>query len=176
MIELYDIMQTVLDLAGATAHHTHFSRTLLPQLHGEPGDPARAAFCEGGYNVYEPQCFEPPGAGGGPYAGKIVLQNDRPQTVSRSSMIRTRTHKLIVRPQDQSELYSYREDPQERNNLYGESGISATQIDLQARLLDRYVETTGIAPFDKDSRDCPPFYPTRTDLTPAHWQEMLDRR
>ena len=30
-----------------------------PQLHGNPGDAQRAAFCEGGYNVYEPQDFEP---------------------------------------------------------------------------------------------------------------------
>ncbi len=176
MVELYDILQTALDLAGTTANHTHFSRSLVPQMNGEQGDPHRAAFCEGGYNVYEPQCFEPQGAGGGPYTGKIRLQNERPQTVSRSSMIRTRTHKLIVRPQGQGELYSYKEDPQEKNNLYGEPDVAATQLELQARLLDHYVNTTGIAPYDKDPRDCPPFYPTRTDLTPPNWQgAILDK-
>ena len=176
MVELYDLMQTVLDLAGTTATHTHFSRSLLPQMTGLAGDPARAAFCEGGYNVYEPQCFEPLGSGGEDYVGKVRLQNERPVTVSRSAMIRTRTHKLIRRPQDQSELYSYRDDPQERNNLFGTSGVAAVQTELQAALLAHFLETSGIAPYDKDSRDCPPFYPTRKDLATAHWQEkILDR-
>lgn len=176
MVELYDLMQTVLDLAGTTATHTHFSRSLLAQIAGLAGDPDRAAFCEGGYNVYEPQCFEPLGSGGEDYVGKIRLQNERPVTVSRSAMIRTRTHKLILRPQDQSELYSYRDDPQERNNVFGTSGIAAVQTELQEALLAHFLETSGIAPYDKDSRDCPPFYPTRKDMVPAHWQEkILDR-
>ncbi len=173
MVELYDVMQTALDLAGTSAQHTHFARSLAPQMTGEAGDRERAAFSEGGYNVYEPQCFEPAGAGGGPYAGKIRLQNEQPQTVSRSAMIRTRTHKLIVRPQGQSELYGYADDPQERNNLYGDSSMAAVQSDLQARLLDHFVDTTGIAPWDKDSRNCPPYYPTNTSLTPARWQATI---
>ncbi len=177
MVELYDIMQTSLELAGTTAHHTHFSRSLAPQLNGERGDPYRAAFCEGGYNVYEPQCFEPFGAGGGPYVGKVKLENERPFTVSRSAMIRTRTHKLIVRPQGQGEVYSYQEDPQELNNLYGERRVAEIQVELQTKLLDHFINTSGVAPFDKDSRDCPPFCPTRTDLTPQNWQEtILDKK
>ncbi|MFP5232992.1 MAG: sulfatase-like hydrolase/transferase [Acidobacteriota bacterium] len=177
MVELYDVMQTVLDLAGTTATHTHFSRSLLPQMAGLAGDPNRAAFAEGGYNVYEPQCFEPLGSGGGEYVGKISLQNEQPITVSRSAMIRTRTHKLIMRPQDRSELYSYRDDPQERNNLYGTSGATAVQAELQEALLTHFLETSGIAPYDKDSRECPPFYPTRKDMTPDGWQEkILDKK
>ena len=173
MVELYDVMQTSLELAGTRAHHTHFARSLMPQLRGGNGDPDRAAFAEGGYNVYEPQCFEPPGSGGGPYVDKVKLQNERPQTVSRSSMVRTRTHKLIVRPQGQSELYSYDADPHERNNLFGDSSVSAVQAELQQKLLEHYIDTTGIAPFDKDSRNSPPFYPTNTDLTPPNWQETI---
>lgn len=173
MVELYDVMQTALDLADTTARHTHFARSLVPQLNGQLGDPNRAAFSEGGYNVYEPQCFEPEGAGGGPYTGKIRLQNERPETVSRSAMIRTRTHKLIVRPQGEGELYQYSDDPQERRNLYGDGSAAAIQAELQSKLLDHFVNTTGIAPFDKDSRDCPPFYPTRINMTPPNWQEMI---
>lgn len=176
IIELYDVMQTALDLADTRAHHTHFARSLVPQLSGGKGDPDRAAFSEGGYNVYEPQCFEPLGAGGGPYAGKIRLENEQPLSVSRSSMVRTQTHKLIVRPQGQSELYSYADDPQERNNLYGDRSVAAVQVELQSKLLDHYIDTTGIAPFDKDSRNCPPFYPTRTDIPHKAWQkEILDK-
>ena len=174
IVELYDIMQTALDLAGTSANHTHFARSLVPQLGGEAGDPNRAAFSEGGYNIYEPQCF-PPGGGaeGGLYAGKTGLQNEKPVTVSRSAMIRTRTHKLIVRPQDQSELYCYKDDPQERDNLFGDKSTAAIRMELQAGLLDHYINTTGIAPFDKDSRNAPPFYPSRTAPIPPNWQEIV---
>ncbi len=163
LVEMFDIMQTCLDIAGVPreATHTHFSRSLLPQISGGKGDNARAAFCEGGYNVYEPQCFEPAGAGGGPYAGKIELQNEQPVMVSRSAMIRTQTHKLIRRPQGQSELYHVADDPGETRNLYGESASMAVEAELKTRLLDHFVNTTGIAPNDKDPRDCPPFYPTQ---------------
>ena len=177
IVELFDIMQTSLDLAGAKANHTHFSRSLLPQMTGQAGDSNRAAYCEAGYNVYEPQCFEPYGQGGGPYVGKIRLQNEQPDTVSRAFMVRTRTHKLIRRPQGQSELYSYKQDPLELENLYGDGGKAAVQQELQTMLLDRAINTTGIAPMDKDPRDCPPFYQTRTDLTPANWQqELFDKK
>jgi arylsulfatase A-like enzyme len=173
MVELYDIMQTSLELAGARANHTHFSRSLLPQISGGAGDANRSAFAEGGYNIYEPQCFEPMANVRGPYVGKIRLENEQPKTVSRSSMIRSRTHKLIRRPQGQSELYDMRDDPQERRNLYGESSLANAQHALQEQLLDHYLNTTGIAPMDKDPRDCPPFYPTRTDLAVSGWQESI---
>ena len=173
--DMYDVMQTCLDLAGTKANHTHFSRSLLPVVHGAEGDSHRAAFAEGGYNVYEPQCFEPPGAGGGPYAGKIRLQNEQPVMVSRSSMVRTATHKLIARPQGQSELYDVANDPQERLNLHGDSSVASVQAALTERLLHHYVNTTGIAPMDKDPRDLPPFYPTPPTITPAQWQgNILD--
>jgi arylsulfatase A-like enzyme len=173
MVELYDVMQTSLDLAGATAQHTHFSRSLIPQMTGGKGDAERAAFAEGGYNIYEPQCFEPLGAGGGPYVGKIRLQNERPETVSRAAMGRTRDYKLIVRPQGQSELYSYKDDPQERNNLFGEASVARIQMDLQTKLLNHYLETSGIAPMAKDSRDTPPFYPTNAALKTGEWQRKI---
>jgi hypothetical protein len=88
-------------------------------------------------------------------------------------MIRTRTHKLIVRPQGQSELYSYADDPQERNNLYGEQSVSNVEAELQAKLLDHYINTTGIAPMDKDPRELPSYSPTRRDLIPEGWQKTI---
>jgi hypothetical protein len=67
-------MPTCLELAGTKATHTHFARSLMPQLHGSPGDTQRAAFTESGYNTYEPQAFEPIIAG--LYGPKTRLQND----------------------------------------------------------------------------------------------------
>ena len=102
----------------------------MPQLRGRPGDPSRAAFAAGGYNIYEPQCFEPPQPAGAIYYTKTKLQTDHPEMVSRAAMIRTRDHKLILRPQGQSELYSYGSDPAELNNLYGSATVASVQHKL----------------------------------------------
>jgi len=158
MIEAFDIVQTCLDLAGARASHTHFSRSLLPQARAKGGDPQRAAFSEAGYNSYEPQAFEPLIAG--LYEPKTRLQNDHPETITRAASVRTRTHKLIVRPNGQSELYDCARDPGMRQNLFGESSAASVQAALQTRLLNWYINTSGIAPMDKDGRDPPPYYPT----------------
>jgi choline-sulfatase len=174
MVELYDVMATCLDLAGVPARHTHFARSLRPQLAGGAGDADRAAFAEGGYNVYEPQCFEPLGIAGW-YVPKVTLQNERPETITRAAMVRTREAKLIVRPNGQNELYRYASDPQERENVYGERGAEAVQAALHERLLHWYINTTGIAPMDKDQRNPPPFFVSRTP-PPADWQRtLLDR-
>lgn len=163
MVELFDVMATCLELAGIQANHTHFARSLMPQIHGGPGDPKRAAFSEGGYNQYEPQCFEDNDqTPGSLYYPKEHLEDTRPETVSRAAMVRTHDYKLISRPQGQSELYIYQSDPHELNNRFGERDVAGIQCDLQQQLLHWYVNTTGIAPFDKDQRDLPPYYPTAT--------------
>lgn len=177
MVELYDVMATCLGLADVKAHHTHFARDLAAQLSGQAGDPDRAAFSEGGYNVYEPQCFEPVAVARNEYTAKVMLQNDQPQTISRSAMVRTSTHKLIWRPQGQSELYDVSSDPHETRNLFGEANCRTVQAKLQISLMEHFINTSGIAPFDKDSRLSPPFYPTRIDIPGPGWhKEILDRR
>lgn len=174
VVELYDVMATCLELAGTMANHTHFARSLLPQIRGGAGDPNRAAFAEGGYNVYEPQCFEPINAVAGPYVGKLRLQNNQPQMVSRAAAVRTATHKLISRPNGVSELYDCVADPQQINNLFGERRHAPIRIELQQRLLNWYVNTTGVAPYDKDSRSAPPFYPTAAMDNVADLAALLD--
>lgn len=177
MVEQYDVMQTCLDIAGIAPEHTHFSRSLISQVAGGPGDAHRNAFSEGGYNIYEPQCFEPLGAGGAAYKGKIELQNYEPRSVSRSSMVRTRTHKLVMRTQDQCELYDMVADPHEIQNLFGERSSASIQEQLQVKLLNHYLDTTGIAPMRRDGRgahDAPP--PVRKELMYPGWQAaILDR-
>lgn len=163
MIELFDVMATCLDLAGIQAQHTNFARSLMPQIHGGPGDPQRAAFCEGGYNEYEPQCFEDNNPHPGVlYYPKTHLQCTQPDTITRAAMVRTRDYKLVSRPQGQSELYVYKNDPHELHNRFGDSAVTGIQCDMQQKLLHWYVNTTGIAPFDKDQRGFPPYSPTPT--------------
>lgn len=162
MVELYDIMATLLELGGTRATHTHFARSLVPQLHGTPGDPQRAAFSEGGYNTYEPQAFEPPL--GGIYYAKAALQNTQPDMVSRVASVKTRQYTYIARPGGQFELYDRIKDPKETQNLFGSPAYATARGEMQSRLLNWYINTTGIAPADKDPRDLPPFYPTPQNL------------
>jgi choline-sulfatase len=167
MVEIFDVMPTVLEMAGLQADHTHFARSLVPQLHGKAGDAERAAFAEGGYDTYEPQCFEVPLPRENLYYHKTQLQLDRPGTVSRAAMVRTAKYKLIVRPSEQNEFYDYGQDPTESHNLYGDRSVAAGQSELERRLLNWYINTTGIAPMEKDPRELPPFYPTpRFSLSP----------
>jgi len=160
MVELFDVMATCLDLAGVQAQHTHFACSLMPQIKGGAGSPERAAFAEGGYNEYEPQCFEDNQTFGTLYYPKGHLQCTQPQTISRAAMVRTQDYKLVSRPQGQSELYIYKDDPQELHNRFGDREVMDIQCELQQQLLHWYVNTTGIAPFDKDQRGFPPYYPT----------------
>jgi choline-sulfatase len=101
--------------------------------------------------------------------------SEHPELFSRCAMVRTRDAKLIVRPQGQSELYNYKSDPQERQNIYGEHSAASLQEQLQLLLLHWYINTTGVAPFDKDQRNCPPFYAGRREPDPGWQQALLNR-
>lgn len=174
MVELYDIMPTFLELAGTTTTHTHFARSLLPQIRGGSGDAERAAFTEGGYNVYEPQAFEP--RLGGLYGAKTDLQNDNPETVARCAAVRTAQHTYIERPGGQSELYDRAADPQEQHNLIDERRWRPVRARLQQRLLDWYVNTSGVPEPDRDSRDTPRYYPPPApQVAPGARERILDR-
>lgn len=175
MTELFDVMATCLDLAGVRARHTHFARSLIPQIHGSSGDPGRCAFAEGGYNPYEPQCFEDNNHNSSLlYFPKTNLQIEHPETITRSAMIRNQDYKLISRPQGQSELYIYASDPDELHNRYGEASVASLQTNLQERLLHWYLNTSGIAPMDKDQRNLPAYSETPDFSIAAARNTILD--
>ena len=158
IVELYDVMATTLELAGIEAQHTHFARSLMPQIRGQRGDPNRAGFCEGGYNVNEPQLFEPLGEfadKAGIYYPKVHLQNEHPETCTRCTSIRTRDYKLVARPDGQSEFYDVKKDPRELHNVYGDRAYASQQEELHAQMLDWYIRTADVAPKQHDPRGFP---------------------
>ena len=162
-VELFDIMPTVLELADLEARHTHFARSLRPQLGGLPGQADRAAFAEGGYDVHEPHCFEgrqgPTWPSRDPsfiYYQKGLLQQTHPHSTCRTVMIRTACHKLVYRTADACELYDMRADPQETNNLYGKGQVAKLQQELELQLLHFYTRTCDVTPWDEDPRGLPP--------------------
>ena len=148
MTQLYDVMATCLELADTEARHTHFSRSLVPQLAGTSEAPRRAAFCEGGYDINEPQCFERlPLEADHIYYPKIHLQNTEPATITRTTMMRTSECKVIRRPDGVSEFYDLKKDPQELHNLYGDQTYAAAQAAMEEEMLEWYIRTSDVTPW-----------------------------
>ncbi|MFW5828870.1 MAG: sulfatase-like hydrolase/transferase [Planctomycetota bacterium] len=167
-VELQDQMATVLELCGIEAAHTHFARSLVPQLHGAAGDPERAVFAEGGRDLHEPQAFEvdfrdaawrsDPWRGDerNVYFPKMLQQAEHPLSDARSVMIRTGTHKLIRRPATgEHELYDLQADPQELHNRHDDPALGPVQADLQQRLCDWLIHTSDVVPIQRDPRGMP---------------------
>jgi arylsulfatase A-like enzyme len=158
-VELFDVMATTLDLAGIEAQHTHFARSLMPQLGGAAGDADRAVFCEGGYAPHEPHCFE-----GQPHRDQFArnpdhiyypkgrLQQTHPNSVCRDVMMRTASHKLVHRPTGVGELYDLAADPRELYNLHGAKEYAEIQAALERRLLDWTIQTADVTPYGEDPR------------------------
>jgi choline-sulfatase len=160
-VELFDIMATVMELADSQVDHTHFARSLVPQLSGTPGDPDRAVFAEGGYDPHEPHCFE-----GRPnasiftntnhiYYPKGLQQREHPESVCRATMMRTLDAKLIRRPLGVSELYDLKTDPLELHNVYGKPAYRELQKGMEMDLLDWAIHTADITPLHEDPRGLP---------------------
>lgn len=158
-VELLDLMATVLEISGIEAKHTHFSKSLLPQLKGEAGDPNRAVFCEGGYDLQEPHCFEGYSerdmvlkSEGHIYYPKAKQQQEHPFSVCRTVMIRTLNYKLVKRTEDINEFYDLTKDPKELNNEYNNSTYKDVISDLESRLINWYMRTSDTVPRNDDLR------------------------
>ena len=160
--ELFDILPTILELAGIKAGHTHFAQSLVPMLHGDSGDPNRAVFCEGGYDTHEPHCseayvgsdlhskdlFDPNNI----YYPKVLQQKERPESVCRTVMILQRDWKLVRRTSGDNGMYNLADDPHELVNLYGRAEFADKRRELEAMLLDWYLKTSDTVPTVDDPR------------------------
>ena len=160
-VEFFDIMATVLDLAGVEAQHTHFAQSLVPQLGGAPGDADRAVFAEGGYDPHEPHAFEGRANDGifrevtHIYYPKGIQQQEHPESVCRAVMMRTLDYKLVRRPLGVSELYDLRTDPRELRNVYADPAYAAIRAHMEAGLLDWTIRTADVVPVGEDPRGLP---------------------
>ena len=159
VVELYDVMATMLDAGQVKARHTHFARSLMPQIKGAAGDPTRAAYTEAGYDTFEPQAFEPLMEGpANLYTAKHDLQNSQPATVTRAAAVTTSAHRFIARPGGQSELYDRKRDPLELHNLIEDPKMKKVRDSLADNLMAHYISTTGVPPLERDGRETPDYY------------------
>ena len=159
LVESHDIMPTVCDFEGVAIEHDQFGVSLKPQVEGADGDPERAVYTEGGYDLREPHCFEPEcfkcvGGRYNPnsfdpddhYYPKMAQQNEAPDTVCRVVSQRYKNWKLVVRTNGQNELYDMEADPREYHNLYGKEGFKELTAQLTLKLASWQLATSDVMP------------------------------
>lgn len=154
LVEMVDLLPTVLELAETEARHTHFGRSLVPLLADAAGAAAGgshrdAAFCEGGFRVDDAALLE---SAGWIYEPKGRLQQTRTELVGKATCVRTREWSYVHRLYEQDELYDRRTDPDETTNLIGAEGFGEIEDGLRRRILDWQLDTSDVIPWDADPR------------------------
>ncbi|MBD0709451.1 MULTISPECIES: sulfatase-like hydrolase/transferase [unclassified Streptomyces] len=149
MVEMIDVLPTILELAGAEAPHRHFGRSLTPLLADPSAEHRRYAFTEGGFTVEEEPQLERPSF---PYDRKGDLQHEDPTLVGKAVAVRDREWTYVWRLYEAPELYHRASDPGERVNLAGLGEHAEVEQRLRDALLRWMVETADVIPADPDPR------------------------
>ena len=180
LVQLFDIVPTMLEIANIPLKHVQFGKSLKHQLFGAAGDPNRAVFSEGGYSTIEPRDFEGnPVNGGIPkpeniYYPKLLQQQEKPLSVCRAVSIRTLKYKLILRTDPTSlnhfsELYDLNKDPQELNNVFSDGAYKEVISNLKEKIFQWYMLTSDVTPWPIDPRDGGmPYGPSQTSSVQRH--------
>ncbi|MET9490776.1 sulfatase-like hydrolase/transferase [Nocardia sp. NPDC006630] len=149
MVELIDVLPTVLELAGITAPHRHFGRSLVPLLH-DAGLPHREfAFTEGGFTIEEEPQLERPAF---PYDRKGDLQHADATLVGKVVAVRDTRWTYVWRLYEPPELYRRDTDPQERINLASDPQFDDVRHRMHEAMTRWLVETADVVPLDPDPR------------------------
>jgi arylsulfatase A-like enzyme len=149
MVELIDVVPTILELAGLEAPYRHYGRSLTPQLRDARALHREFAFTEGGFTVEEEPQLERTGF---PYDLKIALQHEQPELVGKAIAIRDAEWTYVWRVYEPPELYHRGQDQQERINLAGEPVFAAVEARLRDAILRWMVDTADVIPFEADPR------------------------
>lgn len=155
MTELVDIVATVEELTGLERTYTHFGNSLLPILNGTTDVNRDAVFCEGGRLHGEVHCMELQSnhhAPGGLYWPRLSLQQTEGPEHTKAVMCRTQDYKYVMRLYESDELYDLKKDPTELNNLINELSLQSVVQLLHQRLLQFFMETADIVPWDANRR------------------------
>jgi arylsulfatase A-like enzyme len=169
-VQLYDTMATVMELAGITPRHVHFAKSLVKQIEGTAtqADARKYVFAEGGFASFEPRDLEsdcdaiaqPCLPKGHQYYPKLRQQSERPDSVSRAIMVRSKTAKLVWRSDPKwgdkdNELYDLVKDPEELYNVWDHPDYKGMQAELKEELLKWLATTSDVTPWEKDDRSLP---------------------
>jgi len=143
LIELVDLLPTILELAEIPVPRWVQGRSFLAAARGETGRHREDVLCGGG--VESTLLRTPADLPGGPSVKQRVLL-DHPETMARAKMIRTATHKFIYRLDGDHELYDLACDPHELANLSGRPAHARVEQAMRDRLIRRLIESESILP------------------------------
>jgi arylsulfatase A-like enzyme len=128
-------------------------RSLVPVLTG--GERPDAVFADGGHEVamrtrfnaklWKPDRFT--GAEVKAVAGKQHTYHGDRDSMARTSMVRTETHKLVMRENGDHELYDLIADPWELDNRHGDPALANVQSALCERLVRWHLQTLSDRPY-----------------------------
>ena len=154
LVQSMDLFATILELTGADARHTHFSKSLMPIVNGETDATRREVYCEGGARVEEIHTHENPYSHtpDHPYHPRITIQNETPELHGKGVMLRTHQWKYVRRLYDVDELYDLSHDPDELVNLIDEPKHADVVRELSEKMLDWFLDTGDAVPFKWDKR------------------------
>ena len=159
LTQTFDIFPTICDWEGIPIKHDQFGVSMKEAVAGGAGDATRTVYCEGGYDVREPQCFEGFSAAFNSfnrphtiYYPKLHQQQKSPLSVCRGTMLRNTRWKLIVRTNGDNELYDMLADPTELNNLYHEEACRPVVTALQQEMLVWLMDTSDVVPWGPHDR------------------------
>jgi arylsulfatase A-like enzyme len=150
LVEMVDLLPTMLELAGTEPAHTQFGRSLTGLLSGATKAHRVAAFSEGGFSYRERDRMER--VPFGHYAAKIQLQIDHPELVGRCTAMRTERWAYVYRLGGRDELYDRVADPRELVNLASSPKHAGVVRRLRDETLRWLVDTSDVIPPDEDPR------------------------
>ena len=155
MVELIDFTATAQKWAELKIGYTHFGKDLTNVLAGNTSTHRDAVFCEGGRMEGESHCAELPSAGSaGPenlYWPRVHLQREVPAH-SKAVMCRTERYKYVRRYYESDELYDLQTDPNELDNRIDDPALAEIRQQLSERMLNWYMATCDVVPFEPDQR------------------------
>lgn len=150
MVELIDIVPTLLELAETEPVHSHFGRSLNPLL-ADPAKPHReAAFSEGGHLPDDVTMYE---AAGFPYDKKHDISRQDRLADGKVTTMRTRGWTYVRRQFESDELYDRKNDPQQLVNLADEPEHAGRIGEMREQMLSWLVETADNVPWRADPRN-----------------------
>ena len=148
--EHVDIPRTVLELLGMEPDWGVQGESMLPLLRGERCK--AAVFGDGGHEEEMWGRFsmgQRPRRDGKqrPLSGKQITYRDYPETMARTKMVRTYTHKLVMRLTGGNELYDLEADPWELDNRWDDPALNAVKLELMQKLVEWSLRTDTDRPY-----------------------------
>lgn len=139
-----DFLPTVLDWLRLPFPERIHGRSLFPAMFGEPV--RDCVFATGGHDPCSRRRFNADTQGKRGPDGKQLTYARYPEAMARAAMVRTGTHKLVVRETGERELYDLQVDPMELRNLAADPSTAPIELELQRRLSQWLLETSPDPP------------------------------